>query len=84
MATKKTAATLGETMMNILKKAGEGAYLTTEQLAEDAGVTVKDAYSRLYWLAKREGLLKSKGHGKTRQWAFTVRGVKSMAPPAEA
>jgi hypothetical protein len=74
--------TAGEKMMNALKRRGKP--LTTEQLAEVAGISLKDAYSRLWWLQKKEHLLKSTGHGKERLWTFTARGQKSMVPPAEA
>lgn len=83
MATKNDTAgkTAGEKMMNALKRRGKP--MTTEQLAEIASLSVKDAYSRLWWLQKKEGLLKSTGRGKERQWTFSARGVKSMIP-AEA
>jgi predicted HTH transcriptional regulator len=82
MAKKNEKATsAGETMMNALKRRGKP--MTTEALAELAGLSVKDAYSRLWWLQKKEGLLKSTGRGKERQWTFSARGIKSMAPPAE-
>lgn len=84
MATAKNdtkTATAGETMMNALKRRGKP--LTTAALAEIAGLSVKDAYSRLWWLQKKEGLLKSTGRGKERQWTFSARGIKSMIP-AEA
>lgn len=73
---------IGDVMMNALKKKGKP--MTTEALAEIAKCSVKDAYSRLWWLQKREGLLKSTGHGKGREWTFTVRGAKSMVPAAES
>ncbi len=84
MSTKKsdTTKSAGEKMMSALKK--KGVALTTEELAKISGLSVKDAYSRLWWLQKKEGLLKSTGHGKERQWTFSARGLKSMAPPAES
>ncbi len=87
MATKKngneaTAKSAGETMMSALKRRGKP--MTTEELATVADCTVKDAYSRLWWLQKKEGLLKSTGRGKERLWTFSARGVKSMQPPAES
>jgi predicted HTH transcriptional regulator len=77
-----TVKTAGEKMMNALKRRGKP--MTTEELAKVADVSVKDAYSRLWWLQKKEGLLKSTGRGKERQWQFSARGLKSMAPPAES
>ncbi len=84
MSSKKsdTTKSAGEKMMSALKK--KGVALTTEELAKISGLSVKDAYSRLWWLQKKEGLLKSTGHGKERQWTFSARGLKSMAPPAES
>lgn len=81
-ASKNTELTAGEKMMNALKRRGKP--MTTEALAEVAGLSVKDAYSRAWWLSKKEGLLKSTGHGKERLWQLSVRGVKSMVPPVEA
>ncbi len=83
MATKNDTVekTAGEKMMSALKRRGKP--MTTEQLAEIASLSVKDAYSRLWWLQKKEGLLKSTGRGKERQWTFSARGIKSMVP-AEA
>lgn len=84
MAKKNETAgkSAGEKMMNALKRRGKP--MTTEELAGVAGLSVKDAYSRLWWLQKKEGLLKSSGHGKERQWQFSARGAKSMNPPADA
>lgn len=72
----------GEKMMAALKRRGKP--MTTEELAGIAGLSVKDAYSRLWWLQKKEHLLKSTGRGKERQWTFSARGLKSIQPPAEA
>lgn len=76
---EQTTKTAGEKMMNALKKGP----LTTEQLAEITGLSVKDAYSRAWWLQKKDGLLKSTGRGKERRWQLSARGTKSMVPPAE-
>lgn len=47
------------------KKAGTA---TTVELAEAAGIPVSQAYSRLYWLEAREGVLESTGKGAERVW----------------
>jgi hypothetical protein len=47
------------------KKAGMA---TTEELAQAAGIPVSQAYSRLYWLAVKEGKLESTGTGAGRVW----------------
>lgn len=73
---------IGDVMMSALKRRGKP--MTTEELAKVADASEKDAYSRLWWLQKKEGLLKSTGHGKERLWTFTARGQKSMLPPAES
>lgn len=72
----------GEKMMAALKRRGKP--MTTEELAGVAGLSVKDAYSRLWWLQKKEHMLKSTGRGKERQWQFSARGLRSIQPPAEA
>jgi response regulator of citrate/malate metabolism len=72
--------TAGEKMMNALKRRGKP--MTTEELAKVAGLSTKDAYSRLWWLQKKEHLLKSTGAGKERLWTFSARGAKSMVPAA--
>jgi len=85
MSTKKNdtaGKNAGEKMMSALKR--RGTSLSTEELAKIAGCSLKDAYSRLWWLQKKEGLLKSTGRGKERQWTFSARGLKSMTPPAES
>lgn len=82
---------IGATMMDHLlklskkKKAG-GGFATTEELAEVAGVEVKDAYSRLWWLQTKEGKLVSTGTGKDRKWRLAAKTVKALStpPPPEA
>jgi predicted HTH transcriptional regulator len=83
MATKNNDHTksAGEKMMSALKR--KGSAMTTEELAKVSGLSLKDAYSRLWWLQKKEGLLKSTGRGKERQWQFSARGLKSVSPPPE-
>lgn len=75
---KKTAEkkTTGELIMSHLSVHDAA---TTEELADVAGVSVKDAFSRAWWLSNKDGLLKSKGHGKTRQWALNAKGRKAAA-----
>jgi hypothetical protein len=41
---------------------------TTVELAEAAGIPVSQAYSRLYWLEARDGVLESVGKGTKRVW----------------
>lgn len=87
MATKKSnTKTAGETMMEKLRDHAKRAKnpragLTTEELAETAGISVKDAYSRLWWLESKESLLASSGKGKERTWRLSAKGRKSMTPP---
>lgn len=58
--------------------------LSTEVLATAAGVSLKDGYSRLWWLESKEGLLVSTGKGKERVWRLSSKGRKSMNPPPPA
>jgi hypothetical protein len=87
MAAAKNEKNAGETMMTKLRDHAKRskdpkAGLTTEALASVAGVSLKDAYSRLWWLESKEGLLVSKGKGKAREWRLSSKGRKSMNPPA--
>jgi len=71
---KNTKKAAGETMLNTLEAAA--GPLTTAELAEAAGLSTKDAYSRLWWLQKKDGVLKSTGHGKERRWQFTAAALR--------
>lgn len=85
--TKKTA---GQTMLDHLrakgKKARKAGTATTEELAAVAGIPVKQAYDRLWWMEKKDGTLVSSGTGKERVWRTTPkpRKAKDEAPAAEA
>jgi hypothetical protein len=80
-AKKKNA---GETMLEFLrakgKKARKAGQATTEELAAAAGIPVKQAYDRLWWMEKKDGTLVSQGTGKNRTWRTTPKVRK----PAEA
>jgi len=90
--TKKSSApvkTAGEIMMikirdHAKRAANPKATLSTEALAKAADISLKDAYSRLWWLESKESLLVSTGKGKERQWRLSSRGRKSMNPPPPA
>ncbi len=89
MAVKKNEKNAGETMMTKLrdhaKRAkNDKAGLSTEALAAIAGISVKDAFSRLWWLESKENLLVSTGKGKERVWRLSAKGRKSMNPPPPA
>ena len=89
MAAKKTEKRAGETMMTKIrdhaKRAkNDKAGLSTEALAKVADISLKDAYSRLWWLEKKEGLLVSTGKGKEKVWRLSSKGRKSMNPPPPA
>lgn len=89
MATKKNEKTAGETMMakirdHAKRAKNDRAGLSTEALAKAADVSLKDAYSRLWWLEKKEGLLVSTGKGKEKQWRLSSKGRKSFNPPPPA
>lgn len=86
-AKKKNA---GETMLEFLrakgKKARKAGTATTEELAAAAGIPVKQAYDRLWWMEKKDGTLVSTGTGKNRVWRTTpkTRKAKAEAPKASA
>lgn len=79
-----TKTTAGQTMLDHLrakgKKARKAGTATTEELATVAGIPVKEAYDRLWWLEKKSGLLVSTGTGKARVWrtAPKVRKEKDL------
>lgn len=79
--TKKNA---GQAMLNYLrekgKKARKAGTATTEELAAVAGIPVKQAYDRLWWMEKKDGTLQSTGTGKDRVW----RTAKKERAKAEA
>lgn len=83
--TKKTA---GETMLDHLrakgKKARKAGTATTEELATVAGIPVKQAYDRLWWMEKKDGTLVSQGTGKARVWRTTPKPRKAAAEAPEA
>ncbi len=89
MAAKKNEKSAGETMMtklrNHAKRAGDDkAGLSTEVLAKAADISLKDAYSRLWWLQNKENLLVSTGKGKEKVWRLSSKGRKSFNPPPPA
>lgn len=80
----------GQTMLDFLrakgKKARKAGTATTEELAAAAGIPVKEAYDRLWWLEKKSGLLVSTGTGKNRIWRTTPKPRKKVGvveTPAE-
>lgn len=77
----KHTKSVGEKMMTTLKRRARPC--TTEELAAAAGIPAKDAYSRLWWLQKVDGLLKSSGHGKERRWQFTAAALRALEPEAQ-
>lgn len=74
---KKTA---GQIMLDHLKakgkKARKAGTATTEELAAAAGIPVKQAFDRLWWLEKKSGVLVSTGTGKNRTWRTTPKPRK--------
>ncbi len=89
MATKKNEKNAGELMMTKIRdyakrQKNDRAGLTTEALAKVADISLKDAYSRLWWLEKKEALLVSTGKGKEKVWRLSSKGRKSFNPPPPA
>jgi len=83
--TKKNA---GKAMLDFLrakgKKARKAGTATTEELAAAAGIPVKQAYDRLWWMEKKDGTLQSVGTGKNRVWRTAKKErAKAEAPEAE-
>lgn len=82
-AKKKNA---GETMLEFLrakgKKARKAGTATTEELAAAAGIPVKQAYDRLWWMEKKDGTLVSTGTGKNRTWRTTPKPRKAAEAKA--
>jgi hypothetical protein len=72
--TKKNA---GQVMLDFLKakgkKARKAGTATTEELAVAAGISIKHAYDRLWWMEKKDGTLQSIGTGKARVWRTTKK-----------
>lgn len=85
--TKKNAGTV---MLDFLKakgkKARKAGTATTEELAAAAGIPVKQAYDRLWWMEKKDGTLQSTGTGKARVWrtAKKARPAKAEEAASEA
>ncbi len=82
---KKTA---GQIMLDYLrakgKKARKAGTASTEELAAVAGIPVKQAYDRLWWMEKKDGTLVSTGTGKNRVWRTTPKARKPKAEEAAA
>ncbi len=67
----------GKIMMDHLREIGrakkKAGTATTAELAAVAGISIGQAYSRLYWLEVREGKLESTGKGEHRVWRLARR-----------
>ena len=85
--TKKNA---GQVMLDFLKakgkKARKAGTATTEELAAAAGIPVKQAYDRLWWMERKDNVLVSTGTGKSRVWRTTPKPRKKgqKETPVEA
>lgn len=66
---------IGGVMVKHLARVGK---VDTETLAKKAGVSVKEAYDRLYWLAKREGFLVKTGKGKSAEWRLSATAKREI------
>lgn len=71
----------GELMLARLR---EVPHATTNELAELAGVPVKHAESRLYYLQHHDGRIKSVGKGAAKLWFLPECETPPEAPPPEA
>lgn len=77
----KQPNTLGFTIVAYLKRHKTA---TTEQLAKAGKVSVSEAYSRAYWMAKKEGILAGTGKGASKEWRLTAKAIKQLESAAEA
>lgn len=82
MSKNESTKSAGALMIAAIKRRARPC--TTAELAEVAGLSVKDAYSRLWWLQKKDGVLKSTGKGKERLWQFTARALREIENPEPA
>jgi hypothetical protein len=79
MAKRNVGGLMMTAIFNNAKRLGNTrAGLSIEALAEVAGISVKDAYSRLYWLEKRDGKLVSTGKGAEKVYRLAAKTVKSI------
>ena len=77
---------IGQIMIDHLVAKGratrQAGRATTEELAAAAGVSLKDAYCRLWWLASKEGRLVKSGRGKAAVWRTAPKARKAAPKPA--
>jgi len=84
MAKRNVGGIMMITIFNNAKKAGNvRAGLPIETLADAAGISVKDAYSRCYWLEAREGRLVSTGKGSEKIYRLAAKTLKSLLAETE-
>lgn len=85
MSKRNVGGLMMTAIFNNAKRLGNvRAGLNIETLAETAGLSVKDAYSRLYWLEKREGRLVSTGKGAEKVYRLAAKTLKELiAAPAD-
>jgi hypothetical protein len=86
-ATVKTPAT-SDLIVEFLRAKGkakkQAGTATTQEIADHIGKSVKYAYDRLWWLAKKESRLIMIGSGKTAVWRSVPKARKAKAEAVEA
>lgn len=75
----KKSSGIGALMLAHLAKVGEA---TTQELADAAKCSRKDAGARLWWLANKEGRVVARGEGAARTWALPKEKAATSAPKA--
>lgn len=68
--TQKNKRGFGSVMLEHLEKVD---HASTKELAELAGVDMKQAYSRLQFLCAQEGVLRSVGRGDAKVWSLASK-----------
>ena len=79
MSSKNTGSIMLSTILTAAKRTGNAREAVgIEVLAAAADVSLKDAYSRLYWLEAREGKLVSTGKGAEKLYRLAAKTFKAL------
>jgi hypothetical protein len=79
MSSKNVGSVMIATILATTKRTGNAREgVSIETLAASAEVSLKDAYSRLFWLEKREGKLVSTGKGAEKVYRLAAKTFKAL------
>jgi len=79
MSTKNAGGTMVAAIFQSVKRSGNAREgLSIETLAKAADLSLKDAYSRLWWLEKKEGALVSTGKGAEKVYRLAAATLKEL------